>query len=188
MKTIEEVYGNFEKIETERLLIRKLTKEDAPDIFHYASDPETTKFVLFPTHQTVEDTWKFLGPTLEKYEKKEVAPWGIEWKETGRLIGTSDFIWWNPDHKKAEIGFILTKEYWNQGIMSEAVKKLIQFGFEEMELNRIEARCHENNIASARVMEKVGMKLEGLAREALFVKGDYWNLKQYAILRQDWKK
>jgi ribosomal-protein-alanine N-acetyltransferase len=77
MKTIAEVYGNFESLETERLIIRRLTKEDAPAIFHYASDTEITKFVSFPTHQTLEDTWKFLGSTLEKYEKKEVAPWGL---------------------------------------------------------------------------------------------------------------
>jgi [ribosomal protein S5]-alanine N-acetyltransferase len=186
MKTIENVYGSFEKIETDRLLIRKLSKEDAHAIFHYASDPEVTKYVFFQTHQTLEDTWKFLEFSLEKYEKKEVAPWGIEWKETGELIGTCDFLWWSVEHKKAEIGYIISKEFWNRGIMSEAVKKLIQFGFEVMELNRIEARCNENNIASARVMEKVGMKFEGMMREALFIKGYYWNLKCYSILKRDW--
>jgi len=185
-KTIAEVYGHFESLETERLIIRRLTKEDAPAIFHYASDPEITKYVLFPTHQTLEDTWKFLGTTLEKYEKKEVAPWGLAWKANNHLIGTCDFVWWDIINRKAEIGYILTKEHWNKGIMSEAVKRLIQFGFEEMNLNRIETRCNESNIASSRVMEKAGMSYEGTMRDALFVKGSYWNLRCYAILRSDW--
>lgn len=185
MKTVEEVYGNFSYLETERLVIRRLTKEDVPAIFHYASDPEITKYVLFPTHQSLEDTWTFLGPTLEKYEKKEVAPWGLALKESNQLIGTCDFVWWDTTHHKAEIGYILSKEYWNKGIMSEAVKRLIQFGFEVMELNRIEAKCNECNLASSRVMEKAGMSYEGTMREALFVKGMYWNLRYYAILRSD---
>jgi ribosomal-protein-alanine N-acetyltransferase len=188
MKTIADVYGNFTYLETESLIIRKLTKEDAPAIFHYASDPEITKYVLFPTHQTIEDTWTFLGPTLEKYEKKEVAPWGLAFKENNQLIGTCDFVWWDTVHHKAEIGYILAKKYWNKGIMSEAVKRLVQFGFEEMGLNRIEAKCNENNIGSSRVMEKAGMKYEGTLREWLLVKGNFWNLRYYAILRSDWER
>ena len=69
--------------------------------------------------------------------------------------------------------------------MSEAVNAVIEFGFREMLLNRIMARCEVNNIASARVMEKVGMQLEGILRQQLFVKGRYWDLKIYSILREE---
>jgi [ribosomal protein S5]-alanine N-acetyltransferase len=69
--------------------------------------------------------------------------------------------------------------------MSEAVSAVIDFGFREMQLNKIQARCEVNNIASARVMEKVGMQLEGILRQQLFVKGRYWDLKTYSILREE---
>jgi ribosomal-protein-alanine N-acetyltransferase len=88
-------------------------------------------------------------------------------------------------HSRAEIGYALSRRYWGEGYMSEAVNAVIEFGFREMLLNRIMARCEVNNIASARVMEKVGMQLEGILRQHLFVKGRYWDLKIYSILREE---
>ena len=182
---IQKIYGSWEGMQTNRLAFRKLTPDDKEAIFHYASDPEVTKYVLYPTHQTYDDTLAFIHQTRMKYHKDEVSCWGVTLRSNGQLIGTADYIWWSTDHRKAEVGFCFSKEYWNQGYATEALMALIKFGFTYMELNRIEAKCFEENKPSARVMEKSGMMHEGFLREALYVKDQVINLHLYSIIRND---
>ncbi|OCA91005.1 GCN5 family acetyltransferase [Bacillus sp. FJAT-27225] len=182
---IEEVYGDLPVLETERLLLRKITPADADDIFAYGSKEEVAAYVTWDTHRTIEDTQTFIGYVLNQYHNKKVAPWGIELKETGRLIGTIDFVWWQPAHNSAEIGYVIAPQYWGKGICTEAAKVIMQFGFEQMELVRIQARCFAENIGSARVMEKAGMSFEGINRKAMFTKGKHRDLKVYSILQEE---
>lgn len=183
---IHTIYYNWEGMKTDRLAFRKLTLEDKEAIFHYASDPEVTKYVLYPTHTSLEDSITFIHQTMMKYDKNEVSCWGVTLLKTKQLIGTADFIWWNTDHRKAEIGYCFSKEYWNQGYATEALMGLITFGFTCMDLNRVETRCFEENEASARVMQKAGMTHEGLLREALYAKNQFWNIHCYSILKKDY--
>lgn len=131
------------------------------------------------SHKTLSDTNECINIVLNKFENSQVAPWGIEYKENGKFIGTIDFVWWKPNHKIAEIGFVISQEYWRNGLTTEAAKKVIRFGFEKMDLIRIRARCFVENIASARVMEKTGMSFEGIIRKGMFVKGKHQELKMY---------
>lgn len=89
----------------------------------------------------------------------------------------------NEQHHRAEMGYALSRNYWNQGLITEAVRTILAFGFNELNLNRIEARCISENIGSERVMQKVGMHYEGLIREQMFVKGRYVNVKLYSALK-----
>ena len=182
---IEEIYGGLPVLETKRLILRKLTNEDLEDMYEYASNEQVTKYVTWATHRNLEDTKRFLDFALKQYESKSVAPWGIEYKENGRLIGTVDFVSWQPKHNSAELGYVLSQPYWGKGITTEATKKLIQFGFDHMDLVRIQARCFVENIGSERVMEKVGMTFEGTLRKAMFAKGKHQDLKMYSILKED---
>jgi ribosomal-protein-alanine N-acetyltransferase len=86
---------------------------------------------------------------------------------------------------RVELGYVLSDQYWNQGIMTEVVSKIIQFGFEEVGLERIQARCMVDNTGSAKVMEKVGMQFEGVLRNYMKVKNELRDLKMYAILKED---
>ncbi len=183
---IEVIYKDFPTIETDRLFIRKLTMEDAEDMFDYASNDEVTKYVSWDTHRTIKDTKNFLSYVMDQYCQAKVAPLGVELKETGKLIGTVDFVWWKPDHRTAEIGYVISHRYWGKGICTEAAKALIDFGFNQMNLVRIQARCFVENIASAKVMEKCGMKYEGTLRKDLFSKGKHWDIKMYSILRDEY--
>ncbi|MGG3738918.1 GNAT family N-acetyltransferase [Aeribacillus pallidus] len=182
---IEKIYGNLPTLETERLLLRKITLDDVEAMFSYASNDEVTKYVTWDTHRSLADTKQYIDFVLSQYENKQIAPWGIESKETKEFIGTIDFVWWQPAHQKAEIGYVISDKYWGKGIATEASKKLIQFGFEEMDLVRIQAICFVENTASARVMEKVGMTFEGILRKAMFVKGKHRDLKMYSIIKSD---
>jgi len=184
MKT-EELFANFPILETRRLLLRKLNLNDVDDIFEYGSDPEITKYLLWNTHESIEDSLDFVNSVIKQYESGQVAPWGIIHKSERKLIGTCGFGNWRPRHFKAEIGYALSRKYWNRGIMTEAVKEVIAFGFNVMNLNRIQAMCHIENLASVRVMEKVGMKYEGTLREYLFSKGVYRDQKMYSIIKRE---
>lgn len=183
---IEDIFCNLPKIETHRLILRKMILEDAKDMFEYASDPEMVKYTIWDYHNSIEDSIRFLNSVIQKYEKKEVSEWGIVHKESKKLIGTCGYSCWYPVHACAEIAYALSKNYWNRGLMTEAVKEVIKFGFEKMVLNRIEARCAVKNIAPQRVLEKVGMTFEGIMREQMFAKGSYLNLRIYSILRKEY--
>ncbi|TAH30781.1 MAG: N-acetyltransferase, partial [Oscillatoriales cyanobacterium] len=174
MKLLD-ILANLPIIETERLLLRKITLNDASDMFEYASNPEVSEYTMWSTHTSIEDTKYFLKSLTKMYKRKELVDWGIVHKAEKKFIGTCGYVEWSMTHSRAEIGYALSARYWREGYMSEAVNAIIEFGFREMLLNRIVGRCEVNNIASARVMEKVGMQLEGILRQQLFVKGRYWD-------------
>lgn len=182
---IEEVYGNLPILETERLILRKLRPEDEDDVFEYCSDEEISKYTVWSSHQSIEDTRGFLNFVFDKYRQNTVAPWGVEDKASGRIIGTTGYITWDTHNSKAEIGYALARTHWGQGYMSEAVKSVIDFGFNVMKLVRIEARCHPSNTGSSRVMEKSGMSFEGILRKHILVKGVHEDVKMYSILSEE---
>ncbi|MDZ5471392.1 GNAT family protein [Bacillus sp. 31A1R] len=183
---IKDIYENLPTLETERLILRKITLEDVEDMFSYGSNEEVSKYVTWNTHQTLADSKGFIEFILNQYEQGKVAPWGIEYKENGQFIGTIDFVWWQPQQKTAEIGYVIHQDYWGKGITTEAAKALIQLGFEKMDLARIQARCFVENIGSERVMEKAGMSYEGTLRKGMFIKGKHQDLKMYAIIDEEY--
>lgn len=167
--------------------MRKLSMRDAGDMFEYASVPEMTDHVTWEHHRTLGDSMHFLRIIIQQYEFGNPTPWGIVYKENNKLIGTIGFHYWLKDHMRAELGYALSKDYWNHGLMTEALTEVIRFGFDSMRLNRIEGRCELMNASSERVMDKCGMKLEGTLRQQMFVKGVYKDLKLYSIIRDDWE-
>jgi ribosomal-protein-alanine N-acetyltransferase len=184
---IKEIFSNLPQLETKRLILRKMTLADAQGIFEYASDPELTKYTEWDYHKSIEDSVNFLKSVIQKYENQEISEWGVILKEYNKFIGTCAYLWWQPAHNRTEIGYTLSRKYWGRGLMTEAVKEVMKFGFEQMELNRIEGRCFVENTASQRVLEKVGMKFEGILRAQLLVKGVYRNVKLYSILRKEYE-
>lgn len=182
---VADAFGNLPELNTPRLLLRRVRLEDAADMFEYASDPEVTKELTWETHRTIENSKEFLNFTIGKYGRGEVSDWGIVLKENNKFIGMCGFVWWLPQHAKAEIGYVLSRKYWGRGLMPEAVGAVMNFGFEKMKLHRLQARCNAPNTGSERVMLKCGMKYEGLARDVVFEKGMFKNVKTYARLSSD---
>ena len=184
---IEDVFGDLPTLETERLVLRKMRLDDAADLFEYASDPEVSTYTTWGPHQSLDDSREFLTRILGLYENCELAEWGIVHKADAKFIGTCGFVDWSPYHSRAEIGYAMSRKYWGLGLMTEAARRVIAFGFENMQLNRVEARCMIENIGSARVMEKSDMSYEGILREHMYAKGQYDDLKIYSILRREWE-
>jgi ribosomal-protein-alanine N-acetyltransferase len=174
-------------LETERLNLRKLRPTDAADIFEYASDPQVARYTTWEAHTSLDDAVQFVELIQAVYVNESPSnwTWGLELKDTGKLIGTIA-VWGWPQHARAEVGYAIGRPYWGRGLVTEAVREVLKLGFDALGLNRIEARCVPENIGSARVMEKVGMTYEGLLREQMFIKGTFDDMRIYSILRREY--
>src|SRR5262249_5176531 len=169
------------QLETPRLVLRALVPGDAEDIFAYAADPDVAQYTLWSAHTTLEDSQRFIVWITDG----SLACWAIVQPATGCVIGTSFLHSHQAQHQRAEIAFNLAKHSWSQGYATEAAQAVIRAGFTHYGLNRIEGTCMLGNVASARVMEKVGMHFEGILRQYVFAKNAFHDMKLYAIVRED---
>lgn len=181
-----ELFSRLPQIESSRLLLRPVRIEDAEDMFVYASDPLVTRHTTWEPHGSVHVTRAFLKSILEGYAAGDVRNWAVVHRDDKRMIGSAGFLFWDQVARRAEIGYAMSRDYWGSGLMTEAVTEIVRFGFERMDLNRIEARCDSENTASARVLQKCGMQHEGTLREQFVRHGELRDMQLYAILRREW--
>ncbi len=177
------------RLETERLILRRFEAKDSEDMYYnVASDPMVNKFLTWPLHKCISDTILLLERWTEQYQDSERYRWAIELKEIGRVIG----IIASPTVKNrtdtVDITYCIGSKWWGQGFVVEALKVIIDFFFEEVKVNRIEAGYDENNPSSGRVMEKIGMKKEGVIRQAGRNNQGIFDIVQCSILRKEWKE
>ena len=175
-------------LETPRLRLRRLTMRDAQDIYDYSRDPEVARHVLWEAHRSIGEARAYLRFMLRKYRAGEPASWGIEWRQTGRILGTIGYMWIQSENSAAEVGYSLSRDWWNRGIMTEALEAVLRHAFEELRLNRVEAIYELENPASGAVMRKCGMKPEGVMRQKLYNKGRYVDVAMCAILKEEYFK
>ena len=147
---------NKDELITERLLLRKLKKDDVESIFYnWASDPEVSRYVTWPTHDNIEQTQQILDFWLKEYENPKTIRYGIVLKETGELIGAIDVVDYVDDNP--EIGYCLSRKHWNKGYMSEACSALVEHLF-AIGYQTIVIEADEDNIGSNRVITKCGFE------------------------------
>lgn len=185
---IKDIFGDLPTLETKRLLLRKYKKEDMDDLYEYASDEEVTRYLTFETYKNMEDANQYIQTLLEKYRNgNEVSPWAIEWKQNHKMIGSIGINQWDIENYYIQIGYVLNKKYWNQGIMTEALKAVIDFAFKNMNIERIELTHDVRNIGSGKVMLKNGLKQEGILRKSKYIKGEFIDRSYYSILREEYE-
>lgn len=174
-------------IETSRLILRRAVREDAEPMFrNWASDPEVTKFLTWPTHNTVSVSEKVIGSWLQEYEKDSYYQWMIELRELGEPIGSISVVRQNDRAKEAEIGYCIGRNWWHKGITSEALTAVIKHLFEEVGMNRVTARHDPNNPHSGGVMRKCGMDYEGTERAADRNNQGICDAARYGLSRDAW--
>lgn len=183
-----DIFKNLPILETERLRLRKLSMRDAGDVFDYASVPEVAEHVTWEYHRNISDSMHYLRFITQQYQDGIPSPWGIIHKELGKLIGTIGYHVWSLPNGFGEVGYALSKDFWNKGYTTEAFEEVIKFGFERLRLNRVEATCKIANTASEKVMLKCGLSYEGILRKRLFAKSEYHDLKLYSLLRNEWEQ
>lgn len=185
--TPEEFFARLPVLETPRLTLRKMTMRDAPDVYHYSRDEEVARHVLWEAHRSLWETQGYVRFLLHQYRNGLPGSWGIELKETGRVIGTIGYMNYAEEHRTAEIGYSLSREHWGKGLMTEALAAVIDESFRTLKLHRIEAMHFTDNPASGRVMEKCGMHHEGHMRERICCKGVFRDVEMWGILISDWE-
>jgi ribosomal-protein-alanine N-acetyltransferase len=168
---------------TERLVLRKILPSDYEDMYEYASKDEVTEYLLWSTHPSKEYTKQFIEYLQSRYRVGDFYDWPITLRDTGKMIGTCGFTKFDYSNNAAEIGYVLNSDYWGKGYCSEAVSKIIEFGFESLKLHRIEARYMKENIRSRNVMEKCGMIYEGTMKSAVYAKNKYRDVGICAIIK-----
>ncbi|MEH1989319.1 GNAT family N-acetyltransferase [Nostoc sp.] len=175
-------------LETQRLILRDFVESDWQEVHKYAADAEVVRYLTFGPN-TEEDTKNFLQREilLQGKEPRQHFALAVILKPQKQLIGICRISVQDTDNRIGSIGYSFTKEFWGQGYATEAVKAVISFGFQELGLHRIFATCHPENIASARVMQNIGMQQEGYLREHHWIKGEWRDSWLYAILEHEWR-
>ena len=176
----------FPTLHTERLVLRQLTNEDIDFVFQHFSDPSVTQYLMDePPVANVAQAQEIIDFYLEP-EGKTHNRWGIVRKADDRLIGTCGYHKWAKAYFRAEIGYDLSPDCWGQGYMTEALRTVIQHGFERMGLNRMDALVYVNNHRSILLLQKLGFKQEGVLRDYFCLDGIFYDHYLFAILRREW--
>lgn len=190
MLTRELIKKNFTRIQTlytPRLCLRQIVMSDLEAMYAYASQKEVTQYLLWLPHPTKDYTSRYLAYLQDRYRAGDFYDWAIVPNDVGRMVGTCGFTRFDFSNNCAEVGYVLNPEFHGRGYVTEALLRVLSFGFHELKLHRIEAHYLENNLASRRVMERVGMTFEGVKRGAMIVKGKYENVGVCAILREEYE-
>lgn len=176
------------QIETERLLLRRFTLNDADDMFrNICSDSRVNRFLTWQAHTAVDETASLLGSFVERYKSDSRYCWAIVEKKSGQVIGTIAAPTIKELTKTVEVTYALAFSHWGNGITAEALKAVISFLFEKVGVNRIEAGHDINNPNSGKVMTKAGMRQEGVLRQAGKNNSGIFDLVMYSILRKDFE-
>ncbi|WP_027964045.1 GNAT family N-acetyltransferase [Halalkalibacillus halophilus] len=169
-------------LETDRLLLREITKNDAEGIFACFSNHKVTKYYGQEMLESIDQAEAIVDFFERSYKEKRGIRWGIERKGSPGIIGTIGFNAWTPKHRRAEIGYEIHPDQWRKGYTSEALLKVIHFGFEELGLTRVGAIVFKENTASNHLLSKVGFQKEGLLKNYMYQDGKAYDTYVYSLL------
>ncbi|QRN41846.1 MAG: GNAT family N-acetyltransferase [Neisseriaceae bacterium] len=180
--------NTFPCIETKRLTLRRLTYADAPALFEYFSQDVVTEYYDLAPFQSLSEAEDLIRTWNTAYDIQSAIRWGIVLKENNQVIGTCGYHNFREKHGRAELGYELNLDYWQQGYMTEAIIAIQKYGFKKLRLHRIEAFIFPDNLASRKLLEKVGLQSEGILRDYFFEKGRFIDGEIFSILIHEWKK
>lgn len=173
-------------LETNRLILRKFTLDDAPAMHaNWASDPEVTRFLTWPVHASADVSRMVLESWVKAYDDPTYYQWAIELKEIREPIGSISVVGQNEQIDMLHIGYCIGKKWWHRGIMTEALQTVMDFLFDEVGANRIESRHDPRNPHSGEVMKKCGMKYEGTLRSSDWSNQGVCDMCWYALLKNE---
>ena len=174
------IFRNIPTLKTDRLVLRKIKMEDLSDVHEYASDPIVPRYLLWYPHKTLSFTKAYLKYLQKLYSKGKFYDWGIEFN--GKMVGTVGFTSFDFKSNSAEIGYVLGREYWGQGIATEAVREILKFAFETLDLSLICAMFLPENVQSRRVLEKCNFNYS--EKKSFLVKEEYRDVEIYSLSKE----
>ena len=174
-------------LRTERLTLRAFEETDAAHLFAFASNPNVTRFTLWDTHKTPADTLTFVRDYARlRYREGAYEPYAITLNGEGIPIGVCGCFWAAELHRIMELGYWVAEPFWGRGIAGEASRAVIDRVFQDQRPERLQARVIVGNVASTRVLEKLGFRYEGTLRSALLRRGKFEDVMFYSILHSEW--
>lgn len=184
---LSQAFERFPKMMTQRLSLREIGPEDAQTLYAVLSDAAVTEYYDDEAFTALSEARDQIDAWHRGYESRRAIRWAIAPKADGMLIGTCGYYGLHRYHRRGAIGYELARPFWRQGIMTEALRAIIAYGFDEMDLNRIQATVMPGNTASVRLLEGLGFQQEGLLRgyERWGSKG-YLDLLMFSLLERDY--
>lgn len=179
------MFNPMPELKIKRVKLREISINDLDDFYEYSSCSDVTRYISY-THKSRDEAKKYIENKQDLYKKGECMIWGIEELSSKKFIGACGFTSWDKTNNSGEIAYTLNKSHWGKGFGGEIFNFLLDFGFNKMNLNRVEAKCWKDNIKSKKLMLKHGMQFEGAYRSQLFVKGDYKDIIVCSILRDEY--
>ena len=180
----DEMFVVFPEIKTERLNLREINQDDAESIYKLLSNPEVIKHDSFELFTHIKQAEEVIEWFRDEYKKRRAIFWGIRLKNETEIIGFCKTKIEIPK-VRAAFGYSLRRDYWNRGIMTEAVLSIINFTFNTIDVNRIEATVATENDASLKVLEKLGFIKEGILRKRSCFRGSYQDMVMLSLLKQE---
>jgi RimJ/RimL family protein N-acetyltransferase len=170
------------------ICLRPLTFADAQDIYEQVKHKEVVRYTMqIPHPYHLNDAQKFIKNSIKAYKKKTAYIYGIEHKDTKKIIGVISLSNLDKKNQKCELGYWLGKKYWNQGVMTKAVKMILEIAFNQLKMHRVYASTFADNNGSVRVLENNKFFLEGIQYETVLRAGKWYNFFLYGLLKDDFK-
>jgi len=188
MLDLTTAFAVFPVLETERFLLRPATLDDVTDMFRVMSDLRVTRYFGMLPMTTLAEAQQRVQAIQTAFQEQSGVRWAIANRANGQLVGTCGFWRLIKSHDRAEIGYELAPEWWGQGVMTEALGAMLDFGFTRMGLHSVEAQIHPANSGSRRVLEKLGFVQEGYFRENYYdpVEARFTDTAVYSLLKVIW--
>jgi len=178
----------FPVLFTERLILREPTVNDTASLFDLRSDVEVMKYVPREPAKNSDDIRIFMNIVVEWHKTKLAVLWAMcERNNPGYLLGTIGFWKFDFGSCRSEVGYMMNQRYQGKGFMSEAMNRVLTYGFDELNLHSVEARVDEENFASIKVVEKAGFLREGCLKESVLNKGEFRNDLIFSLLKKNFK-
>jgi len=177
---------DFPILTTPRLTLRALTEQDAPALLEITHDEEVMRYYGMEPFETLDDVLEEIAWGRDLFREGQGIRWAIALRTSDAYIGDLGLHNYSEQHARAEAGYKLARPYWRQGLMSEALGAVVDYGFDRMALNRIEALVDPRNTASWAMLEKLGFRREGVLRDYEHERSGYVDLAMYSLLRREW--
>jgi len=178
----------FPQLETDRLVLRELTLDDMEFYFRHFNIIEIVKGCCFPGPKSLDASREELELyCIRPFKENSGIRWGIVMKGNHKLIGTCGFTHWWKNERRGETGYDMNPVFWRQGIMMEALRAVLKYGFESMDLDKIQAVIDSENIRSQRLTLRLGFKKESVLRQNSVFEGQYRDDAYYSLIKEEWK-
>jgi ribosomal-protein-alanine N-acetyltransferase len=177
---------NMNKVTTDRLELKPMELTDAPALFSFWSDPAVTKHMNIEAFTDVAQAEQMISLLQELSQEGKACRWTITLRQPFEIIGSCGFNYLDHENKRAEIGYDLGRFFWGSGYASEAIRAMLGFGFEQLGLNRIEAKVEPENVSSIKLLKRLQFTEEGRLREYEMSKGKLVDVIMFSLLKSEW--